>query len=303
MGAGASQNKLPRSHETGIGFMTSAPDRVPPSGDLPDVNDYSSQASVAAVTAFDGLDGEGGIGRCLEKEILRQVPEKPGRAERLFAPSRDSTVEMPIAEGWSRVLARFEAVEEHSELARLRENFHEIGQDVFYLSEEGKEGWHQGRTWQELKTVEPCRREKVALCTERKLEGLEAEKFGFWSDPSKACLDVPTPPIRPRPDDVEKEETEDGLFTSVTSSQSSLVLAEAPQGMMIAGTVMHAGTTLKLVVPESDQGKEYEIAIPGNVNAWRKDFERERQRKLAKASGAKYVPPTMGARPKFERRV
>jgi hypothetical protein len=33
------------------------------------------------------------------------------------------------------MLARFEAVEEHSELARLRENFHEIGQDVFYLSE------------------------------------------------------------------------------------------------------------------------------------------------------------------------
>lgn len=36
-----------------------------------------------------------------------------------------------------------------------------------WCATEGKEGWHQGRTWQELKTLEPCRREKVALCTER----------------------------------------------------------------------------------------------------------------------------------------
>jgi hypothetical protein len=53
---------------------------------------------------------------------------------------------------------------------------------------------------------------------------------------------------------------QDGLFTSVTSSQSSLVLAEPPQGM-IAGTVMHAGTTLKLVVPESVRLPRNELVI------------------------------------------
>jgi len=60
-----------------------------------------------------------------------------------------------------------------------------------------------------------------------------------------------------------------------------------------------AAGTLALFV-QADE-KLYEIRPPGAIRAWRKDFDRERQKKLAGKEGVKFTP-SMEKRPRFERK-